>query len=91
MKITYSVIQNTDEYRDVDVHIVEPSGEEWLFRIFKDKETDTISPFSAPRYSPAWDKEFDDGGKEPPHAVVQCLMEHAASIVELVEKDMEAV
>lgn len=91
MKIDYSVISDTTEYRDVDVHIVEPSGEEWLYRIFKDKETGAVSSFSEPRYSPAWNADFDNGGKEPPQAVVQCLMEHAASIIELVEKDTEAV
>ena len=34
LKVDSSVVQDGHGYKDVDTYIVEPSGEEWLYRTY---------------------------------------------------------
>lgn len=74
LKVESHLIIDTADYKDVDTYIVEPSGEEWLYRTYLQKENGEIVKVK-PRYSPDKDEEFWDDGIKPAPEYVQAAYE----------------
>jgi hypothetical protein len=82
MKFDFSVINDCPDYRDIDAYIVDDTGAEWLFRIFKVKENNQITTCGA-RYSPDNQSQFGDEGEHaPPAEVLHLLDQHRPQIVD---------
>lgn len=60
MKVDMQVVQNSEEYRDVDVYVKAPSGEEWLFRIFRVLSSGEIADPEGARYAPNAASDFSN-------------------------------
>jgi hypothetical protein len=82
MKLDFDVINDCPDYRDIDAYIVDDTGAEWLFRIYKVKEDNQIVTCDA-RYSPDCEEGFGDEGEHtPPVEVLQLLDQHRPQIVD---------
>jgi hypothetical protein len=81
MKFDFDVVNDCPDYRDVDAYIIDNTGAEWLFRIFKVKENGQIATCGA-RYSPDSQSQFSDEGEHlPPVEVLQLLDQHRPQII----------
>ena len=82
MKLDFEVINDCPDYRDIDAYVVDDTGAEWLFRIFKVKENGQIATCDA-RYAPDRESLFgDEGEHSPPVEVLQLLDQYRPQIVD---------
>jgi hypothetical protein len=86
LKVASHLISEDNDYKDVDTYVTEPSGEEWLFRTYLQKEDGEIVKVK-PRYAPDKDADFgDDGIKRPPAHVQAAYDAEMPNIRRLIEE-----
>lgn len=66
MKTDFYVVSDTNDYKDVDVYVKKNSGEEWLFRVYLEKETGEIVECDARHAKDENDVFGDEVGGESP-------------------------
>lgn len=65
MKTNFYLVNDADDYRDVDVYVKQQNGEEWLFRVYLEKETGGIVECDARHARDESDPFGDEMGGEP--------------------------
>ena len=86
LKVSSHLINDASDYKDVDTYIIEPSGEEWLYRTYLQKDDGEIIKVK-PRYAPGKDEDFWDDGIKPAPAHVQAAYEaELPNIMKLIEE-----
>jgi hypothetical protein len=83
IKLDYSLINNVEEYIDVDIYAVLPTNEEYLVRVYKNNgEGDIVDPTY--RYSKNRIDTFSDEEVTPPEEVrnaIDSIMPHIKEII----------
>jgi hypothetical protein len=65
MKTNFYLVNDADDYKDVDVYVKRDTGEEWLFRVYLEKETGEIVECDARHAKDENDAFGDEVGGEP--------------------------
>jgi hypothetical protein len=89
IELDYSLIDNVEEYIDVDIYAVLPTNEEYLVRVYKyNGEGDIVDP--SYRYSKNRTDAFSNRNVKPPEEVKNAINSIMPHITEIILKEEEA-
>ena len=89
IELDYSLIDNVEEYIDVDIYAVLPTNEEYLVRVYKyNGEGDIVDP--SYRYSKNRIDAFSNRNVKPPEEVKNAINSIMPHITEIILKEEEA-
>jgi hypothetical protein len=72
IKLNYNLIDNVEEYVDVDIYATLPTREEYLVRVYKNTGEGGFVP-STYRYAENTKADFSDGKVQPPVEVAEAI------------------